>query len=93
MPEEQRSFWERLFGTHRRTEREEKVLEYISYRVGEGAHLEDVLKEEYVRRHADANEIQEMIDDPKLIHAAHEKMQEDFDSDELKPEPPRSSAT
>jgi hypothetical protein len=92
MTEENKSFWDRLFGTHHRTEREEKVLEYICHRVGEGAHLEEVIKEEYVRRNANPEEIEEMLDDPKLVQTAHEKMREDFASDELNPKsPPRSA--
>jgi hypothetical protein len=47
MPEsEKRSFWERLFSTDRTSQREERVLEYIMHRVGEGAHLGDIVNEE-----------------------------------------------
>jgi hypothetical protein len=47
--EKKRSFWDTLFGPYP-SRREEKVLEYIIHRFGDGAHLRDVMKAEYVRR-------------------------------------------
>src|SRR5215218_7325595 len=61
MPEsEKRSFWDRLFNTNQRSVREERVLEYIMHRVGEGAHLGDVVNEEYVKRNATPEEVEEI---------------------------------
>jgi hypothetical protein len=86
MPEnEQRSFWDRLFSTHQPTEREQKVAEYIIHRLGEGAHLGDVVEEEYVRRNASPLEIEEICSDPRLIEAAREYLNRDFESGELDP--------
>ena len=86
MPEnEQRSFWDRLFRTHQPTEREQKVAEYIIHRLGEGAHLGDVVEEEYVRRNASPLEIEEICSDPRLIEAAREYLNRDFESGELDP--------
>ena len=53
MDKEKQSFWERLFKPphHYHADRERKVLDYIIHRVGDGAHLRDVLQEEYVRRY------------------------------------------
>jgi hypothetical protein len=86
MPEsEKRSFWERLFSTDRPSQREERVLEYIMHRVGEGAHLGDVLDEEYVRRNASAKEIEEICARPELVQTAREHLERDFGSGELDP--------
>ena len=47
MSEEKQSFWDRIFfGSHGDSERERKVREYIIHRVGDGAHLREVLQEE-----------------------------------------------
>ncbi|MDQ3863028.1 MAG: hypothetical protein M3317_05945 [Actinomycetota bacterium] len=88
MPEssEKRSFWERLLSTHRTSEREERVAEYIIHRLGDGALLSDVVKEEYVRRNASPLEIEEICSDPRLVEAAREYLERDFRSGELDPE-------
>jgi hypothetical protein len=90
--EYKQSFWELLVSGRADTERERKVLEYICYRVGNGAHLRDVMQEEYVRRHASSNEVQDILDNPRLIGIAHEKMREEFSSGSLDPKPSRSPA-
>jgi hypothetical protein len=87
---EKQSFWEMLLSGRVSTERERKVLEYICHRVGTGAHLRDVMQEEYVRRHASPNEIQGILDNPRLVETAHEKMREDFFSGHLDPKRSRS---
>lgn len=90
MSEEKQSFWDRLFSSRHDTEREEKVVEYISYRLKDGAHLRDVLGEEYVRRNASPDEVEQIIENPKLVHVAYEQMRADFSSGELDPKaPPR----
>jgi hypothetical protein len=84
--DEKRSFWDRLFGRIQPSSaREERVVEYIIHRLGEGAHLGDVVKEEYVRRNASPLEIEEICADPRLVEAARQHMREDFDSGELDP--------
>ena len=89
MSEEKHSFLHRIFfGSGEGTEREQKVVEYISHRIGDGAHLRDVLQEEYVRRNASPTEVEQILDNPKLIEAAHEKMREDFSSGRLDPKSP-----
>ena len=86
MPEERkRSFWDRLFGRNQPSAREERIVEYIIHRLGEGAHLGDVVQEEYVRRNASSQEIEEICADPRLVEAAHEHLKRDFDSGELDP--------
>jgi len=86
MPEsEKRSFWDRLFNTNQGSVREERVLEYIMHRVGEGAHLGDVVNEEYVMRNATPEEVEEICARPELVQAAREHLQQDFGSGDLDP--------
>ena len=84
--DEKRSFWDRLFGRNQPSSaREERVVEYIIHRLGEGAHLGDVVKEEYVRRNASREEVEEICARPELIQTAREHLQEDFGSGDLDP--------
>ena len=76
------SFWDRLFGTYP-SGREEKVLEYIIHRLGDGAHLRDVMQEQYVRRCASPDEVEDILDNPRLVEAARKKMEEDLSSSKL----------
>jgi hypothetical protein len=92
MAEERRSFWDRIFNTRTSNEREQKVIAYIVHRIGDGAHLRDVLGEEYVRRNASSEEIEDILDNPRLVEAARESMQEDFTSGGLDPKSPPSGA-
>ncbi len=88
MVEERQSFWERFFRqplTFHSDEREQKVIEYITHRISEGAHLRDVLQEEYVRRNASSEEIETILDNPRLVETAREEMHKDFSSGELDP--------
>jgi len=74
------------------TEREKKVLEYVCHRVGNGAHFREVVQEEYVRRNASPEEVQDLLDNPRLIENAHEKMRADFSSGHLDPKLRSTSA-
>ncbi len=87
MAEEQKkqTFWQRLFSTNKRSAREERVVGYIVHRIGEGASLREVTQEEYVRRNASPAEVEEILQDPKLLESAHEHLRQDFDSGELDP--------
>lgn len=80
-----KSFWTRLFGDSQPSAREQKVLDYIIHRVGDGAHLQDVVQEEYVRRNASASEVEEICSRPELVQSAREHMTEDFSSGDLDP--------
>jgi hypothetical protein len=75
----EQSFWDRIFSIHHHSDREEKVLEYIIHRLGDGADLDEVVREEYVRRHASPDEVQEILDNPRLVEAIRKKMEEDFE--------------
>ena len=57
---EQPSFWRRFFGrggTSSVNQRQEKVLRYIVGRMKEGAPMQQVLDEEYVRRNTSRSEL------------------------------------
>ncbi len=79
------SFRELLLRGRAPTEREQKVLEYICHRVGEGAHFAEVTQEEYVRRNASPVWVQYTRDNPRVVATAHEKMRDDFSSGHLNP--------
>jgi hypothetical protein len=83
--EKRRSFWDRLFGTNNRSGRQDKVLDYVIHRIEDGANLREVLQEEYVRRNATTEEVQRMLESPRLIEAAGEQLREDFSSGRLDP--------
>ena len=85
MTEKKRSFWDRLFGTNSRSGRQDKVLEYVIHRIEDGANLREVLQEEYVRRNATTEEVQSILENPRLIEAAGEQLREDFSSGKLDP--------
>ncbi len=85
MAEKRRSFWDRLFGTNNRSGRQDKVLEYVIHRIEDGANLREVLQEEYVRRNATTEEVQRILENPRLIEAAGEQLREDFSSGKLDP--------
>jgi nucleotide-binding universal stress UspA family protein len=80
--EKKRSFWDTLFGPYPSWQ-EVKVLECVVHRFGEGAHLRDVMQEEYVRRLISPDEVEDILDNPKLIEAARKKMEEDLSSGKL----------
>jgi hypothetical protein len=80
-----RTFWDRLFSDQHQSAREERVIEYIIHRLGEGAGLQGILQEEYVRRNASPAEVDEICSNPRLVEAARERMEQDFGSEELNP--------
>jgi len=83
--ERKRSFWDRLLGRGHHSPREEKVMEYIIHRLGEGASLQEAIDEEYVRRNATPAEVEEICARPELVQAAREHMEQDFSSGEIDP--------
>ena len=89
--ERKRSFWDRLLGRGHHSPREEKVMEYIIHRLGEGVSLQEIIDEEYVRRNATPAEVEEICARPELVQAAREHMEQDFSSGEIDPtrRPPR----
>ena len=87
MSQERQSFWARLFKPphHYKAYRERRVLEYIIHRLGDGAHLRDVMQEQYVRRYLSLEEVEDILQNPKLVEGARKKMEEYFSSGELDP--------
>ena len=79
MPEKRESFWDRIFSLTHNSEREEFVLEYIIRRLGDMVPLEEIVQEQYVRRKASPEEIEDILDNPRLVEAARKKMEEDFE--------------
>jgi hypothetical protein len=86
---EQGSFWETLMvgtGDGPQAERKQKVLRYVIHRLKKGeASLREVLQEEYVRRNCTELEIEQILLDPELVHAARGHMEQSFHSGELDP--------
>ncbi len=85
---ERQSLWKRLFGrtgASRLSPRQEKVLQYIIQRINQDVPIQEVLREEYVRRNSSRVELEEILSSPELIEAARERLGESFRSDELKP--------
>ena len=70
-------------GKPSRAEREEKVLRYIIHRIDEDADLHEVLREPYVQRNCSEVEIDEVSNNPELVHAVREHLEEAFRSGEL----------
>ena len=81
----QQSFWDRLFRLDYHSAREEKVVEYIIHRLGEGAGLQEIVEEEYVRRNASPAEVHEICSKPELVQATRERMEQDFSSGDIDP--------
>ncbi len=84
---ERQALWRRLFGRtgeSRLSARQEKVLQYIIQRLNQDAPLQEVLREEYVRRNTSRSELEEIMSSPELIEAARERLGESFRSDEFK---------
>ncbi len=84
---ERQSQWRRLFGRtgeSRLSARQEKVLQYIIQRINQDAPLQEVLRDEYVRRNTSRTELEEIMSSPELIEAARERLGESFRSEEFK---------
>ncbi len=74
-----------FFGSSNRTEREDKVLQYIIHRINEETPLHDVICEDYVRRNCTQDEIHGILNDPELVHACREQLWRTFESEKLDP--------
>jgi hypothetical protein len=82
MPQGKRGFWEYLLVGPPHDERKERILGYVVHRVKAGAHLGDVVEEDYVRRNASREEVDEVICDPELVHAAREHIESALEFEE-----------
>ena len=74
-----------LFGGSYHTSKTDKVREYVIHRIEAGSHLDDVVGEPYVQRNCNRAEINEIVRDPRLVHAARDSMERTFSSGELDP--------
>ena len=92
MSEEDKSFFEKLLSGEGQSEREDKVLEYISHRLRNGTNLKETLQEEYVLRNTTQDERDRIIRDPKLVQQSRAGLNQYFDSEELTPEHPTAAA-
>ncbi|MDP9480737.1 MAG: hypothetical protein M3R38_34595 [Actinomycetota bacterium] len=63
-------------------------MAYVVHRLNAGAHLEEVLREEYVVRNSTHGERDELLRDPRLSQKVRKGLKQYFESDELKPEAP-----
>ena len=86
----QRSFWDRMLSIEYHSAREERLIEYIAHRLHDGASLQEIVQEEYVRRNASPVEVEEICSKPELIQTTRERMEQDFRSEELDPSRRRS---
>jgi hypothetical protein len=80
-----RNFWNRLFRSQHQSAREKRVIDYIVRRLDDGANLREIVDEEYVRRNASSQEVEEILSKPELVEAAREHLEQDFSSGELDP--------
>lgn len=81
---EKPSFWQRLFGPYP-SPRQERVLDYVIHRISDGANLREVTQEEYVRRNASPDEVEQLLENPRLVEAARRALGEDFSAGKLDP--------
>ncbi len=84
---EQRSFWQRLFGGARDSslnQRQEKVLGYMIGRLDKDVPLQEVLREDYVRRNCSQQELEQIVSHPEFVQAARERLGESFRSEDLR---------
>ena len=88
MSEEQRSFWQRLFGGggggSSLSQRQQKVLGYMIGRLDKDVPLQEVLQEDYVRRNSSHQELEQIVSNPEFVQAARERLGESFRSEDLK---------
>ena len=84
MSEQDKSFFDRLLSSDDYSE-EDKVREYISHRIRNGANLREVLKDEYVLRNTTQNERERIVRDPRVVQNSREGLEEELESDELAP--------
>ena len=84
---EQRSFWQRLFGragSSSLSARQQKVSDYILGRMEDDVPLQQVLREDYVRRNCSQAEVEQIISTPEFIETARERLGASFRSEEFR---------
>jgi hypothetical protein len=84
---ERPSFWQRLFGgagSSSLSPRQQKVSDYIIGRMEKDVPLQQVIREDYVRRNCSQAEVEQIISTPEFIETARERLGESFTSEEFK---------
>ncbi len=87
MSEQQRSFWQRLFGrtgSSSLSPRQQKVSDYILARMENDVPLREVLTEDYVRRNCSRAEVERIVSTPEFIESARERLGGSFRSEEFR---------
>jgi vacuolar-type H+-ATPase subunit B/Vma2 len=74
-----------IFGGSGHSMNEDKVRVYIAHRLDHGAHLAEVLREEYVRRNCSEEEVNAIVRDSRLVHEDRVSLRRLFESGELDP--------
>lgn len=81
-----KGLFEKLFAGKSSASREQRVREYIVYRIRHGARLNEVLKEDYVQRVCSPGELDEILRDPRLIHEEREELERFFEDERMQPQ-------
>jgi hypothetical protein len=84
---ERPSFWQRLFGgagTSSLSPRQQKVSDYILGRMENDVPLQQVFREDYVRRNCSQAELEKIVSSPEFIEIARVRLGESFGSEEFK---------
>ena len=84
---ERPSFWQRLFGrtgSSSLSARQQKVSDYILGRMENDVPLQQVLREDYVRRNCSQAEVERIVSSPEFIESARERLGESFGSEEFR---------
>lgn len=80
-----KGFFEKLFAGKSSAAREQRVREYIVYRIRHGARLSEVVEEDYVQRVCSPEEIDEILRDPRLIREEREELERFFEDERMQP--------
>ena len=83
---ERPSFWQRLFGrtgSSSLSARQQKVSDYMIARMEE-VPLQEVLRDDYVRRNCSQAEVERIVSSPEFIESARERLGESFGSEEFR---------
>ena len=84
---ERPSFWQRLFGrtgSSSLSARQQKVSDYMIARMEDDVPLQEVIRENYVRRNCSQAEVEQIVSSPEFIESARERLGESFGSEEFR---------
>ena len=84
---ERPSFWQRLFGrtgSSSLSARRQKVSDYMIARMEDEVPLQEVIREDYVRRNCSQAEVERIVSSPEFIERARERLGESFRSEEFR---------